>query len=214
MDIQWTAVWHRGSKQASRVRLPALTLNSASYLVLWLLVSYLTSQCLSFLTSKTDIITVYTSDSCREDWNELVIIHRKKYISIIIIIIIHMLQEIIISWVAWKSHRLSTYMEFGGLDLGTERNIISGMGIRLSLEISGCMNFSSLATNLPSRQMVSPESDLLLLKLHLCWPPAVRKWNSILAGYFCCSQLAFCCVTWSKQRCPVVWGPPGLQQFT
>lgn len=32
---------------------------------------------------------------------------------------------------------LEKAFSIGGLDLGTERNILSGMGIRLSLEISG-----------------------------------------------------------------------------
>ena len=54
---------------------------------------------------------MHITDSC-EDGNELAIIHRKNYISIIIIII-HMLQEIIISWVPWRSHRLSMYTQFG-----------------------------------------------------------------------------------------------------
>ena len=56
-----------------------------------------------------------------------------------------------------------------------EKSIISGMGITLSLEISRCLNISSLATNSPSRQMVSAESDLLLVHLCLCHLPSGRK---------------------------------------
>lgn len=65
-----------------------------------------------FSHSKIDTIIVHITDSC-EDGNELAIIHRKNYISIISVIIIHMLQEIIISWVPWRSHRLSMYTQFG-----------------------------------------------------------------------------------------------------
>lgn len=36
LHIQWIAVWHRGWEQASGARPPALTLNFASYLALWL----------------------------------------------------------------------------------------------------------------------------------------------------------------------------------
>lgn len=70
-----------------------------------------------FSHSKIDMIIIHITDSC-EDGNELAIIHRKNYISIIIIIIIHMLQEIIISWVPWRSHRLSMYHS---LDLGRKK---------------------------------------------------------------------------------------------
>lgn len=99
-------------------------------------------------------------------------------------------------------------VQFEGLDHGREgkQYSVSGKEVRLPLEISGCLTFSSLATNLPSREIVSYEYDLSLLKLTRASAPAVRKKKKILFQLVTCVLFSACSLPCNLKQREVSWG--------